>query len=212
VYQWSDGGAANAGATAATLNLATAGNGDHGDAIKVVVYATDGNGGTSGNAENTVTVVNSAPSAGTVAIMPTSPTTNQTLTATPSGFTDADNDTLSYVYQWYKGGVAIAGATAAMLNLATAGNGDHGDAIKVDVYATDGNGGMSGTINNTVTVVNSLPSITGGSASRQYSDPLSFTPTASDADGDILSFTATGIPAGMQINASTGEITGTGAS
>src|SRR5207249_1696575 len=155
VYQWYKGGVAIAGATAATLNLATAGNGDRGDAIKVVVYATDGNGGTSGNAENTVTVVNSAPSAGTVAITPPGPTSTQTLTATPSGTTAADTASSDLVYQWYKGGVAIAGATAATLNLATAGNGDRGDAIKVVVYATDGNGGTSGNAENTVTVVNS---------------------------------------------------------
>src|SRR5207249_2865213 len=152
------GGVAIAGATAATLNLATAGNGDHGDAIKVVVYATDGNGGTSGNAENTVTVVNSAPSAGTVAITPASPTTNQTLTVPPSCFPDAGNHTLSYVYPTRRSSDLIAGATAATLNLATAGNGDHGDAIKVVVYATDGNGGTSGNAENTVTVVNSAPS------------------------------------------------------
>src|SRR5207249_2171522 len=162
--------------------------GDHGDAIKVVVYATDGNGGTSGNAENTVTVVNTLPTATTVSAMRQNTTSDQPRTATPSGFSDADGDTLTYHYQWSKNGAAITGATGSTLDLSVAGNGDRGDAIKVDVYATDGFGGMSGTINNTVTVVNSLPSITGGSASRQYSDPLSFTPTASDADGDILSF------------------------
>src|SRR5207247_1381309 len=137
-YQWFKNGTAIAGATGSTLDLSVAGNGDRGDVIKVDVYATDGFGGTSGTVNNTATVVNSAPSAGTVAITPTSPTTNQTLPATPSGLTDADHDTLSYHYQWHKSGAAIAGATAATLNLATAGNGDRGDAIKVVVYATDG--------------------------------------------------------------------------
>src|SRR5205807_2425383 len=72
---------------------------------------------------------------------------------------------------------------------------------------------VSGTMrSNAVTIVNSAPSITGGSASLQYSDPLSFKLAPSDADGDALSFTAIGLPSGMQINATTGEITGTGAS
>src|SRR5439155_1027674 len=176
-YQWYKNDTAITGATGSTLNLATAGNGDRGDAIKVVVNATDGFGGTSGDVNDTATVVNSAPSAGTVAITPPSPATLPTLTATPSGFTDADNDTLSYVYQWYKGGVAIAGATAATLNLATAGNGDHGDAIKVVVYATDGNGGTSGNAENTVTVVNSLPSTSTGSVTPPCTAPQHSTPT-----------------------------------
>jgi hypothetical protein len=174
------------------------------------VYATDGFGGTSGTADDTETVQNSAPVAGSVAIMPSSPTTNQTLTATPSGFTDADSDTLTYQYQWYKNGNPIAGATSNTLNLATAGNGDRGDVIKVVVYATDGFGGTSGSVNNSVTVQNSAPSLTGGSASVQYSDPLAFTPASSDDDGDTLSFSATGVPSGLQVSQTTGEVSGTG--
>src|SRR2546422_6094860 len=81
-YQWYRGVSAIANATSSTLDLSVGGNGDRGDVIKVVVYATDGpNGGTSGNAENTVTIVNSSPRASTAALTPASPTTNQTLTA-----------------------------------------------------------------------------------------------------------------------------------
>src|SRR5206468_821589 len=166
--------------------------GDRGDVIKVDVYATDGFGGTSGTVNNTVTVVNSAPSAGTVAITPPSPTTNQTLTATHSGFTDADNDTLSHVYQGYKDGVAIAGATALSPYTTLFRSGDRGDVIKVDVYATDGYGGTSGNAENTVTVVNSAPSA-GTVAIMPTSPTTNQTLTAApsgfgDADGDTLTY------------------------
>ena len=62
-YQWSKNGTVIPGETDATLDLALLGNGDRGDAISVAVYATDGNGGTSPTRTDTVTVVNSAPTA-----------------------------------------------------------------------------------------------------------------------------------------------------
>ena len=46
-YQWMADGAAISGATASTLNLATAGNGDRGDVIRADVTARDPSGATS---------------------------------------------------------------------------------------------------------------------------------------------------------------------
>ena len=106
---------------------------------------------------DTVTVANTAPVAGTVTITPASPTTNQTLTATPAGFTDADGDSLTYHYQWFNNGSPLAGETSSTLDLSVAGNGNRGDLIKVEVYATDGNAGTSSTVNDTVTVANTAP-------------------------------------------------------
>src|SRR5205823_6887568 len=103
------------------------GNGDRGDTIKVEVYATDGHGGTSATVNDSVTVVNSDPVAGTVAISPSSPTTNQTLTATPSGFSDADGDGLTYHYQWYKNGTTVASATVCTSVLTSAHTRDPAD-------------------------------------------------------------------------------------
>ncbi len=44
------------------------------------------------------TLANRAPLTGTVVIVPASPATTDTLTATPSGFSDPDGDTLTYAY------------------------------------------------------------------------------------------------------------------
>jgi Putative Ig domain len=57
---------------------------------------------------------------------------------------------------------------------------------------------------------NTAPTI-GGSAPQvaQVGVPYSFQPSASDADGDTLQFSATGLPAWASINASTGRINGT---
>src|SRR3989475_12799084 len=64
-----------------------------------------------------------------------SPKTNDTLTVSVTSHDD-DGDAVTYSYQWQKdtgsGFANIAGATGSTLNLATAGNGNSGDAIRVD--------------------------------------------------------------------------------
>ena len=153
----------------------------------------------------TVNAVNDAPTAGTVSIAPTSPTTNQTLTATPAGFADVDGDELTYHYKWLRNGVAIPGATDGTLDLSQAGNGDKGDSVGVEVYATDAGGGTSGTATANVTVANSKPTIdvSNATAAGDYSDAIvPFTVTATDADGDPLTFGqgTPGLPAALALS------------
>ncbi len=145
-YRWFRNGTAISGATSPTLNLAQAGNGDRGDAIRVDVTASDNHGATSDAASANATVANSAPAAGTVDVKPDAPTSDDMVTATVSGFSDADADALSYRYQWFRNGTAIGGASARTLDLSQAGNGDPGDRIDVDVTALDGSGGTSSTV------------------------------------------------------------------
>ena len=80
---------------------------------------------------------NSAPVVDTVTIAPTTPTTAQTLTATVTSH-DAESDPLTTSYQWIRAGLDIPGATGSTLDLATAGNGDHGDLITVRATVNDG--------------------------------------------------------------------------
>ena len=62
----------------------------------------------------------------------------------------------------------------------------------------------------TVINVNDGPVISGAPASSVIEDTIySFTPTASDPDGDKLTFSVTGLPSWANFNASTGAITGT---
>jgi hypothetical protein len=208
-YQWFRNGTPIAGATNSTLNLATAGNGDRGDTIKVEVTASDGHGGSAGPVSNTVTVTNAQPAAGAVAISPSSPTTTSTLTATPSGFSDPDGDDLAYAYQWFRNGTPIAGATNSTLNLATAGNGDRGDTIKVEVTASDGHGGSAGSVSNTVTVTNAQP--TAGTvaivpASPRTKDTLTANPSGfADADSDALTYAYQWFKNGVLLGGETGK-------
>src|SRR4051812_42207606 len=123
---------------------------------------------------------------------PASPKTAQTVTATPAGFRDPDGDALTYAYKWFRNGTAIPGATAATLDLSAAGAGDRGDALKVEVTATDTRGATSDPAEGTATVANTAPAP--GTASVKPTSPSSddyVTATASgfsDADGDALSY------------------------
>jgi len=92
------------------------------------------------------------PAAGTVKISPTAPTTNATLTANPSGFTDPDKDALTYTYTWKVNGVAIAGATGSTFDLSQAGHGDAGDTITVDVTARDPAGHVTTGVSDSVKI------------------------------------------------------------
>jgi hypothetical protein len=62
----------------------------------------------------------------------------------------------------------------------------------------------------TGTGANSAPTISGSAPQvAEVGVPYSFQPSASDADGDTLQFSATGLPAWASINTSTGRISGT---
>jgi hypothetical protein len=140
-YQWAKsadgttwGAWANDGATLAKASLTT---GDH---WKAHARATDGTAQSDWVESTPVVIGNSAPTAPTsVIIAPASPTITTDLTATASGSTDPDGDTVSYQYQWAKsadgttwGAWGNDGATLAKANLTT------GDHWKAHARATDG--------------------------------------------------------------------------
>ena len=94
-------------------------------------------------------------------ISPSSPTTNQTITATPTA-TDADGDTVTFSYQWQKKVGAgsftnIPGATAASLDLSIAGNGDKTDQLRVLVTPNDGTINGAQFTSSLITGVNDAP-------------------------------------------------------
>jgi hypothetical protein len=151
-YTWSRNGTVIAGATAATLDLSQAGNGDRGDAIKVVVTATDPQNHSSESVSDTTTVATTNPTAGTVTVRPVAPAANDTISAVATGFADVDGDALSYQYQWSRDGQEIPGANGRSLNLAKESVAA-GDVLTVAVKALDGHGGTSPSAQGTTTVV-----------------------------------------------------------
>jgi hypothetical protein len=170
-YQWRRQGTAIAGATASTYVL---GDADVGFMIGVTVSYVDGAGyaeSVTSLAVGPVVNVNDVPTGSpTIA---GAPTEGQTLLADTTTLADADGlGTLAY--QWLRGGVPIAGATASSYLLVQA---DVGLLVSVTVSYTDAHG-----------TAESLTSATVGPVAN-FNDP----PTISDmVDGSILEDANTG--------------------
>ena len=195
-YRWYRNGALLSGETAPALDLGKPGNGDRGDQISVLVNGSDG----SLQSADTVTsgwaffVGDTAPSV-TASLGPTSPGTNDVLTATAAG-TDVDGDALTYTFTWKVNGATRRSATGVSttdaFDLALSGNGDRGDVVTVEVVASDGQL-ASAAASARATVMNSEPTATVGLSDPTPSkrDVLVASVTAADADNDALFFSYT---------------------
>ncbi|WP_443943537.1 Calx-beta domain-containing protein [Pedobacter sp. AW1-32] len=155
-----------------------------------VVTVSDGKGGTTTVTVNiTVTSVNEAPVASATPITTTSNTpANGTITAT-----DADGDPLTFTV-----GTQPANGTAVLNADGTFTYTPATDFVGSDsftVIVSDGQGGtVTVTVNVTVTQGNRAPVVTAPAISTNVNTPVNGTITATDADGDPLTFTVTTQP------------------
>jgi DNA-binding beta-propeller fold protein YncE len=188
------------------FDLGMAGNGDRGDQVSVELIASDGTL-QSQTALASATVANSPPTAA-VSLNTTTPTTLDTLTATPGG-QDPDHDALTYTFTWKVNGTVRAvttGSNATTFDLSSAGNGDHGDTVLVEVVASDGSL-QSGSATASVTVANSAPNVAVvlSSAAPGSRDMLTATANGQDADRDPLTYGFTWKVNGVVRRTSTGS-------
>ena len=211
-YQWqssADGTLWNNidGATAGSLSL---GDAQVGRQVRVTASFLDGRGTTeaaSSIAGATVANINDVP--GGAVTMSGLPAQGQTLTVAN---TLSDGDGLGNItYQWKASGAAIAGATTGGLVLTQA---LVGKAISVTASYTDAHGtgeSVASVPTSAVATINDAP-IAGhfGNRSAGPGQQLSLDPGKifSDADGELLTFGISGLPAGLSMNTATGQIAG----
>ena len=162
-----------------------------GDSWQASVTPSDGEDFGATVSSNTITVLNSLPSISSAAISPSNPTSNDDLTASISGDTDNDGDTLAFEYRWYLNGVLQDGLDDLTLvpSLATRAN----DAWEVEVRAYDGEGHSPWIRSNSVSIVgetsNNAPTVDSISVSPtnpKTLDTLVVSSTSSDADMDSI--------------------------
>ncbi|MES2641108.1 MAG: hypothetical protein V4850_16590 [Myxococcota bacterium] len=181
-YAWS----VNAASIASTSSTLTGAYFDRDDAVLCRVTPNDGTvSGTASNS-NTVTISNTAPVVSSVSLTPTSADEASTLTCTPTA-TDADSDAVTYTYAWYVNGTANARTTSTL----TGTYFDGGDTVYCRVTPTDGTTAGTASNSNTVTIGNTAPVLSAvvlTPASPTVASTLTCTPTATDADGDTISY------------------------
>jgi hypothetical protein len=141
-------------------------------------------------AEKSFAFTNTAPAMTGNAITPTTAYTADTLTSSTHTASDADGDTPTFTYQWYDNGGVYSGKTSSTLGAADT---TKGHAYKVLVTPSDAWASGSATYSNEVTILNTLPAMTGNAitpTTAYTADTLtSSTHTGSDADGDTVTFT-----------------------
>ena len=189
------------------------------------VIAVNGIGRGAPSDESTVTVTRTVnvPPTGAPTISGTAQV-GKTLTANTSGISDADGLTnVSYSYQWLADNNEISGATSSTYTLRAS---DKGKVIKVQVSFTDDEGyeesltsAATAAVTNVQGPTNTDPEFDRTTASRSLvegtaaGDNIGVPLTATDANGDTLTYTLRGTDAAsFDIDDETGQIMTTAAS
>ena len=120
---------------------------------------------------------------------------------------DVDGDTLSYSALGLPNGLQINSSSGAITGTANSAG-----TFNVTINVSDGIDSISTQFTWTVTAisVNNPPTVSNQSPlANRVGDSISLQIQAEDLDGDSLSYSATNLPPGLQINSSTGVISGT---
>ncbi len=148
---------------------------------------------------STVTVSNTPPTLTSATLSPAAAVETDVLLVAAVGFADADGDPPGYTYAWYVGGAPVATSGPSL-------GGDwfsKGDDVYVEVTPFDGTTGGAHVTTNTVTVLNSPPSLVSVSLTPSVvftTSNVSATPNGwSDIDGDSPGYTYAWFVAGAPV-------------
>ncbi len=140
----------------------------------------------------TVTIGNAEPSIEVPTISPTPAYTNTDLTCNKGLTDDADADTVTVSYSWYKNGAELSGETSSTL---TSDNFVKGDELYCQTTPNDGID--DGVAQNSIstTIQNSAPIVTLPATLNMNEDNVTefdFSSYAADPDGDAMTWSVTG--------------------
>jgi hypothetical protein len=194
-YAWRRNGTYLSGQTGSTLPERFTARGDE---IAAVVTASDGLVAVA--TETSVTIVNTPPSLGPVAITPAVPGTAADLHVSAQA-TDPDGDPVAVTCAWKRNGVLLPGQVGATLPASLTSRDDLFTAL---VSASDGVATTSAEAS--VTIANTPPvvTVTIGPASPGTLDDLHASALATDADADPLTLTYAWSRNGALLSAQTG--------
>lgn len=217
-YQWhraddasGTNSAAISSATTASYTLTTS---EAHKYVRVAVTANDGNGGTTAANSAWTAITNSAPLNSVAPSVSGTASVGNALSSTNGSWTDADGDSRTYSYQWYRAddasgtnAVAISSANTSSYTLTAS---DAGKYVRVVVTADDANGG-SVTANSSwtqvtgVTITLTPTSLTNATVATSYSQSI----TASGGTASYtFAITAGALPPGLTLTTG-GTLSGT---
>lgn len=182
------------GTTSWTMDWTAPPSGSGNVQFNLAVLSANGNGGTSGDTYGTYSSSlsedipsNVAPTASNVAVSPTTPTTSDALSVAYT-FNDDDGDGESGTsVSWYRNGNVVSAHTELTLPSAAT---TKGEAWYASITPSDGANTGQTVSSNSVTIVNSAPTVTVLQPSNEApdtDDEVSFTYQTDDADGDTVS-------------------------
>ena len=133
--------------------------------------------------------ISTPPSVASVSITPTTAWTDTTLTAVPSGWSDADGDPESYMYEWFADGTAVGTDSVSLAG----GEFVKGETITVTITPQDASSSGTPVTSAGVTVLNTAPTAPGVTISPSAptdADDLacSVSSPSLDLDGDSITY------------------------
>jgi hypothetical protein len=157
-------------------------------------------------ADTVITAANDAP---TISGTPAATVAEDTLYSFTPTATDVDGDTLTFSITNKPDWLTFSPTTGALTG--TPNNSHVGTTTGIVISVTDGTASIAlAAFAIEVTNVNDAPTISGTPAATVAEDTLySFTPAATDVDGDTLTFSITNKPDWATFSTSTGALTGT---
>ncbi|MFK7930470.1 MAG: hypothetical protein AB8H79_19950, partial [Myxococcota bacterium] len=158
-----------------------------GDSVVCSAIPDDGQAQGGSVSSAAVTVANTAPTLTSASLSPSSPKEADTVSITTTGAVDIDGDAISFTYNWLVDGTAIGVTTAEL----TGADFNRDQTLQVEVTPTDGTDAGPTVTSAIVTASNTAPVMTAVSVtpSAAYTTtPLTATASATDDDGDSLSY------------------------